>query len=206
MKSKRFERVCPDGYRQAKHINAKSLTFGLIFNGIALAVLIGVMAIALLLLDDFDIVWESRLLSHPFGLPLAWLCLLVAMIVYVILHELVHGLFYKGLTGEKLTFGMSWSCAFCGVPHIYVYRRVAILAASAPLVIFTLILLPLTAVLYGIDPLLYLMSALLFGLHFGGCCGDIYLVGLLLFRYRSPETLIRDTGPEQFLCIPDHSA
>ncbi len=197
-----FRRELPDGYVTAKHLNAKDLTFGLVFNGIAFLVLAVVMVLAFLPLKDPGQVLKSPLLTPGYGLSLTWLGFLLAMVAYIVLHELVHGIFYRALTGEKLTFGLSWSCAFCGVPHIYVSRRVAILSASAPLVIFSLVLLPLTSWLFFVDPLLYLLSAFLFGMHLGGCSGDVYLVSLLLLRYRHPDTLVRDTGPEQFICLP----
>ena len=68
--------------------------------------------------------------------------------------------------------------------------------------IFTILLVPVTAALYFVDPLSYLLSAFLLGMHLGGCCGDIYLILTLLFRYRDPRTLVRDTGPEQTIYVP----
>ena len=45
MENKRtFERELPEGYREVFHFNAKSIKVGIIFNLIALAVLIAVMA------------------------------------------------------------------------------------------------------------------------------------------------------------------
>ena len=42
-----------------------------------------------------------------------------------------------------------------------------------------------------------ILCAFLFSAHFGGCVGDLYGTLLFLFRFRSPDTLMRDTGPEQ---------
>ena len=123
------------------------------------------------------------------------------MIFYIVMHELLHGIFYKLFTGEKLTFGASWSCFFCGVPKIYIYRRPAMIAAAAPLVFFTILLIPLTAWLYYVNYALYLLSAMILGLHLGGCAGDIYVILLFLFKFRGNKTLVRDTGPEQFFYV-----
>ena len=41
----------------------------------------------------------------------------ILLILYIILHELTHGAAYKILTHEKLTFGITLTCAFCGVPE-----------------------------------------------------------------------------------------
>jgi len=200
MKQKEFEKELPSGYQQVFYLNAKSIRVGLVLNLIALAVLVAVMAVALIPLIRADrlkdVIWS---ISENL---IAFLVFYAAIFVYIVLHELTHGVAYKSLTGEKLTFGMSWSCAFCGVPHIYVKRRVSLIASAAPLLVFSVIMLPLTVWLYFVDPLYYLLSALVFGLHLGGCGGDIYIILLMLFRYRNPETLIRDTGPEQTVYVP----
>ena len=122
MKQKAFEYTLPSYYRQVYHLNAKSLKVGILFNVIALVVMLatlGLAAIPMLALKipytDVSSVW---IILFP-------LLLIAAMMVYVVLHELVHGLAYKLSTGQRLSFGISWSCAFCGVPKIYTYRRVA---------------------------------------------------------------------------------
>ena len=195
MKRPTYESTLPEGYVQVRHINAKDFKFGLIFNLISIVTLAVVMAIAIVPLGLRDNV------SHT-STPLLPLAFLAALFLYIVLHELVHGVVYKVLTRQKLTFGMSWSCAFCGVPNVYTYRRTALLALVAPLTVFTLILLPLTVALYAVHPLYYLASAFVLGMHLGGCSGDIYVTGLLLFKHRSPRVLLRDTGPEQFIFVP----
>ena len=129
-----------------------------------------------------------------------------AMIGYVVLHELVHGIAYKTLTGEKLTFGLSWSCAFCGVPNIYTYRKTAMISVIAPFAVFTVLLLPLLVLLYFISPLYFLIVAFIFGLHAGGCSGDLYVLYLLAVKFKDKRVLMRDTGPEQFFYVPDEDS
>ncbi len=205
-KKQNFEKALPSGYRQVMHINAKSAKLGIIFNLIALAVLAVVMTVASLVLNlggghaaDAPDVGSTELL-------IAMAVFLAMMIGYIVLHELVHGAAYKLLTGEKLTFGMSWSCAFCGVPHIYTYRKAALVAVAAPFVLFTILLLPILVGLYFVSPLYYMIMAFVFGLHVGGCCGDLYVMGLFLFKYKDQKALMRDTGPEQFFYLPDETA
>ena len=57
---------------------------------------------------------------------------IAAMLLYIVLHELTHGIAYKLTTGRKLTFGFTLSVAYCGVPDIYVYRKAAM---TAPILI-----------------------------------------------------------------------
>ena len=199
MKNKNFERDIPEGYKQVKYINAKDAKFGIIFNLIALVVLVAVMAVAISPLASNPLLDEGVDLTE---LSISMWAFVLATVVYMILHELTHGIPYKKLTGEKLTFGMSWSCAFCGVPHIYVYRKTALIAVLAPFTVFTLIFIPLTVALYFVNPIYYIFSALMLGLHLGGCSGDLYVTYLLLFKYKDEKTLMRDTGPEQYFYVP----
>ena len=199
MKNKNFERDIPEGYKQVKYINAKDAKFGIIFNLIALVVLVAVMAVAIPPLASNPLLDEGIDLTE---LSISMWAFVLATVVYMILHELTHCIPYKKLTGEKLTFGMSWSCAFCGVPHIYVYRKTALIAVLAPFTVFTLIFIPLTVALYFVNPIYYIFSALMLGLHLGGCSGDLYVTYLLLFKYKDEKTLMRDTGPEQYFYVP----
>jgi len=205
MKEQNFERTLPSGYRQVLYINAKSIKLGVIFNLIALLVLAIVMVLAFL---PFRMGDSSFTLSSidPAQLMIAYLIFFVGIIAYVILHELVHGVAYKLQTGEKLTFGLSWSCAFCGVPHIFTYCKTAIIAVISPFAVFTLLFIPILITLYFFNPLYYLAAAFIFGLHLGGCSGDLYVLYLLTVKFRNPKTMMRDTGPEQFFYVPENDA
>ena len=201
MKTQNFERELPSGYKQVKYINAKDKKFGIIFNLIAVAVLAVVMLIAVLPLMSAEVEYEYNS-TKSF---VAWGVFLLLMVLYIVLHEIVHGIAYKALTGERLTFGISWSCAFCGVPNVYTYRRTALIALVSPLVVFTLIFVPLTVFLFYVDVVYYLFSAVLLGMHLGGCSGDIYCTILFLFKYKDKKTLLRDTGPEQYYYVYDQT-
>ncbi|MBR2651180.1 MAG: DUF3267 domain-containing protein [Clostridia bacterium] len=204
-RNKNFEKELPEGFREALHVDAREAKFGIIFNLISIAVLAAVMVLAVLSLRAGGKLSLDMLEMEPPLLLLAYLVLFVSMIAYVVLHELVHGIAYKALTGERLTFGMSWSCAFCGVPNIYTYKRCALISVLAPFTVFNILFIPALAVLYFVSPLYYLICAFIFGLHFGGCSGDLYVTYLLLVRFRGKKTLMRDTGPEQFFYTADEN-
>lgn len=202
MKNRNFEPQLPEGYKEALHIDAKNAKTGIIMNFASLLILGVVMAIAYLpiKLNDVDL-WLGLNYENPAESMIVMLVFCFAMIAYIVMHELVHGIAYKWLTGERLAFGISWSCAFCGVPHIYSYRKTAIISSAAPLVVFSLIFGAVTVALYFVSPVYYLLSAVIFGLHLGGCSGDMYII-LMLLKYKDPRVLMRDTGPEQFIYIP----
>ena len=202
-KNANFERELPSGYKQALYINAKDAKFGIIFNLIALAVLAVVMVLAVLALHMSDRLTPGIMDMDPAEMLVAYFIFIAVMTAYIVLHELVHGIAYKRLTGEKLTFGMSWSCAFCGVPHIFTYRKTALIAVVAPFAVFTVLFIPILILLYFVNPLYYLMMAVIFGLHLGGCSGDLYVLYLLTAKFKDKKTLMRDTGPEQYFYVPE---
>lgn len=195
---KNYEKTLPEGYKQTFHVDATDKKTGLIFNVIALIPLILVLAVVLLTAREgskFD--WLA--------IENVWILFLLVVLLffYIVLHELVHGIAYKALTKQKLTFGLKWSCAFCGVPNIYVYRKTALIALLAPFVVFSVIFLTLTVFFGVIQSVLYIPFGVLFGMHLGGCSGDLYMTWLLVAKYKDPALLMKDTGPEQFLYLAE---
>ena len=128
---------------------------------------------------------------------------MVILFVYIVLHELVHGIAYKALTKEKLTFGLSWSCAFCGVPSLYIYKKAALIALLAPFITFTVIFLPISIWLYFVNPIYFLAALFVLGMHIGGCSGDLYVTFLLIIKYKEKNVLVNDTGPAQSFYLPE---
>lgn len=200
MKKKVYESELPAGYRQVYYLNAKSKKVGILLNLVATAVALALVVVGILPLFVLRVPFFDAYAAWSFLFPLLFL---VSMLAYLVLHELVHGLAYKLFTHERLTFGISWSCAFCGVPQIYTYRKTALVAVLAPFVLFSLLFLGLAAFLWTVGPIPYVLAVLLFAVHVGGCSGDLYVALLLVFRYRSKRLLMRDTGPEQYFYLPE---
>ncbi len=195
-----FESELPEGYSEVFSIDARQKKTGLILNAVSFLVqgILYLICIPLLYIGgepNFDLTLTELIISMTvFG---------VSALLYIILHELTHGAAYKLLTKQKLSFGLSWSCAFCGVPNIYVYRGAALVALTSPLILFTIILAPITVWLYFVHPIYYIMSLIIFGLHIGGCSGDGYMTLLLLFKFKDKALLLRDTGPCQWIYIKE---
>lgn len=197
---KNFEPELPQGYEEAASLDIKNPKTALVFNlvsiliSFAIIVAVNVLAITSPAISSADEVIDSIFTSL--------VAFFVLSVVYLILHELVHGAVYKAMTGQRLTFGMNLSCAFCGVPNIYVYRRCAFLACIAPLAVFTALFVPLLVYSYLTSIFWFLALGLVFSMHIGGCIGDIYVASLLLFRLRDSKTLMKDTGPTMTIYIP----
>ena len=184
---KSFETELPEGYREAYTIDAKKGKTVVFMNLACLVITAAVIAIAWVIIRPDDLIDICDILHG--------VLFIVAMFLYIVLHELVHGAVYKITTGRKLTFGFTFSVAYCGVPDIYVYRKTALLALLAPFAVFLPVFLIPTIVCPIAGDRLY--CAVLLAIHIGGCVGDLYDALLYVIRFRSPDTLMRDTGPKQ---------
>ena len=184
---KHFERQLPEGYREVFTVDATAKRFAILMNLGAGIVTLAVFALYILCV---------RPALHFAALsPLTPLVFSAVLLGYIVAHELVHGLAYWLLTREKLRFGMTASCAYCGVPDIYVYRTASLIALLAPFTVFTLVFL--AAAIAFQSPWNETLAVLALAIHLGGCIGDLYDSFLYLTRFRDPMTLMRDTGPKQ---------
>jgi len=175
----------PEGYKAIKSIDAKDKKTIIWFNLVAIIMMV-IAALPFLVLKPVDM--SNRDMYIPFVLIVS-----IGMIAYIILHELTHGLIYKIYTKQKLTFGLTLFVAFCGVPNIYVSKKVSLVSVLAPFVLYSVILIP-TLILMPAN-YLYLAFIIIFAVHFGGCVGDLYVTNVLLKL--KGKILMNDTGPKQ---------
>ena len=190
---KHYETELPAGYREAFTIDAANKKTGVTLNLVAAVIMVAAMIPAILIIRPGNIL-EGFSFSR-------YLITFGGLLVYLVLHELVHGAAYKLLTRQKLTFGLTATVAYCGVPNIYVYRRASMISLLAPFCVFTVVFGLLTALLQNAWDKTF--AAAVLAIHLGGCVGDLYDTGLYLFRFRDPGTLMRDTGPKQTFYVKD---
>lgn len=197
--NKHYETELPEGYAAVRVIDAKNKKFSFFMNAAAVFILILVLAATYLAVKPEHLLEDILSIS---SITRYWI-FLAALVLYIVLHELVHGAVYKILTKRKLTFGLTFSVAYCGVPDIYTYRKTSLAALPAPFVVFNFVFgLPLFFLKDNAD---IFMCAVMLGLHVGGCIGDLYDTALLLFKYKSPLTLIKDDGPKQTIYVKKQS-
>ena len=197
-----YYKTLPEGYREVKVVDAKEKKTSVLFVVFSF-VLTAIPLMPVLLTAGGGL----RTLVEQNGRAqsmIAVVVFLASLVLYLVLHELVHGAVYKALTHQKLTFGFTLTVAFCGVPDVYTSRKTALVALLAPFVTFSVLLIPLTLWFYSFNRLYYLLSGILFAIHFGGCIGDLYMTYLLLFKYKDPRTLMNDTGPKQTIYLPEN--
>ncbi|MBV9614039.1 MAG: DUF3267 domain-containing protein [Ktedonobacteraceae bacterium] len=130
----------------------------------------------------------STILSFPQLLAGLLIFLLVTFVVLIV-HELIHALFFWLFTRKWPTFGFKGFYAYAAAPKWYIPRRQFIVVGMAPFVLITLAglaLLPLAP----FPATLIVVLALT--LNASGAVGDLYIVAWLL---RKPgHILIRDFG------------
>ncbi|MBO4393676.1 MAG: DUF3267 domain-containing protein [Spirochaetales bacterium] len=198
-----YYRELPQGYREVMVVDAKdNKKVAALFT--VCSFVLGAIAFLPILINlngGFRSVIKGESSRTVF---ITYLVAMASFIAYIILHELVHGAAYRALTHQKLTFGLTLTVAFCGVPDVYTSRKTALIALAAPFLTFNIILIPLVIWLHSVNQLFFLFAGILFALHFGGCIGDLYMMYILLFKYKDPRTLMNDTGPKQTIYIPEN--
>lgn len=184
----------PEGYRKTGEFNiARDLKLLLVLNIIGFVLLIFCLSV-LVRYTAFLRPHEaadalSGSIDSPGGL-LVWVgSLLLVIIVMILMHEALHGLFFWVFTGKRPTFAVRLSYAYAAAPGCFLSRGRYIIVGLAPLVILTaagLALIPFF-------PTVLLFFLILFtALNFAGGAGDLWVVGWLLRK--SPASLVQDFG------------
>ena len=173
----------PDGYRQIGGIDL------LRDRRAALIVNIGALVIALLLVP-LGLFWR------PFFFPadslfslLLWLVLLFgAMLIYMVLHELVHGVLMRHYSGIKPHYGFNGFYAYAG-SAAYFDRKTYLTIALAPVVLRGTLLLVLCI---AAPPALFWSCYFIEIVNLSGAAGDLYVSWLL--RKLPADLLVQDSG------------
>lgn len=188
----------PENYKAVLHIDAKSKKVSILFTVFSL-VITAASIVVIGLFCDLGLFIQG-LLERSAIVP--YFVFIVSLFAYIVLHELVHGAAYKVLTHQKLTFGMTLSVTFCGVPDIYTSRKTALISLAAPLTVFSVLFIALMVALHSVSQIYFIIVGLVFSIHLGGCIGDMYMIFLLLTKFTDKRLLMNDTGPAQTLYLP----
>ncbi|HLF90632.1 MAG TPA: DUF3267 domain-containing protein [Anaerolineales bacterium] len=126
--------------------------------------------------------------------------LMATFLLVLVLHELIHGLFFSVFTGEAPRLGVRGLYAFAGAPDWYIPRQQYLVIGLAPFVLMSLgglsalIFVPLPVV-----PLILFAITL----NAAGASGDIFITGWLLGE---PDLLlVNDTGEIFTMFAPETS-
>lgn len=114
----------------------------------------------------------------------------IALVLVMLLHELVHGVFYWRFSGKRPTFGIKGMSVYVAAPsEVYFPRHQYLIVGIAPLAVLTLVGLLLVVIVPVV-----LVPILIFFVAFNvaGAAGDLLMVARLLSY--SPNTLMQDIG------------
>ena len=117
------------------------------------------------------------------------LALVISLVVFLVLHELIHGAFFWIYSRSRPKFGLRSGYAFAAAPGWYFPRRQYLMIAFAPFVLLSILgMILLVVVPVGMLP------AILFGVvtNAAGAVGDIWIV-LKIIRERR-NIVIEDLG------------
>jgi hypothetical protein len=134
-------------------------------------------------------------ITIPFQVPV------IALVLVMLIHELVHGLFYWWFAGQRPTFGIKGLGVYVAAPaEFYFPRNQYLVVGIAPLVLLTLVGLLLVTILpVVVVPILILFVAF----NAAGAAGDLLMVTRLLSY--SPDTLMQDNGSGVIVYGPEYS-
>lgn len=182
---KAFESL-PEGYREIYDIDLqKDKKTALLVNLLALAIA------ALLVIPMLFVVPISSLFSMENGMGNYFLrfgALLILIIVYMILHELVHGAAMKLCGTKKVKYGFTGMYAFAGSKDFY-DKKAYIFIALAPVVLWGIVLAAITPF---VSAQWFWVVYLIQITNLSGAAGDLFVT--VRFSRLSRDILVQDYG------------
>ena len=177
----------PEGYREIRRIDLMNNRREAIAVNL-LAVLVMLLLLPLGFVLAPPLAWEIRL---PRLLPM--LLTLMGIVAYLVVHELVHGVFMKAYSGVKPRYGFTGLYAYAGCDALFARRRYLVIA-FAPVVLLGVLLAALNAALYETHFWhVYLVQIV----NLSGAAGDLY-VGRQIGK-APDDVLIHDSGTDMTL-------
>ncbi len=182
---KSFENL-PEGYREICAIDLqKDKKTALLVNALALVIA------AIMIVPASFIVPISALFSMEQGMGaylLRFGAILVLMVVYVVLHELVHGVAMKMCGTKKVKYGFTGMYAFAGSDDYYA-KKPYIFIALAPVVLWGVVIALInpfvSAEWFWVVYFIQIMNV-------SGAAGDMYVTAK--FSRLPKDILVKDYG------------
>ncbi len=126
-------------------------------------------------------------LTYFSGLEL--LALPLSLILMLVLHEVIHGLFFWLFTHQRPRFALRSGYAYAAAPDWYLEKPQYIIVGLAPLVILSFASIILSWLLSSaLVPYLFLIATF----NAAGSLGDIIVVGWVSIQHR--DLLVKDEG------------
>ncbi len=189
-------RSLPPGYGQAFALDLSSDR--------RVMVLLNIAGLALLVPFGAFFWWTAQLLRPGIELRLFELSslagivsLILAMVLMILLHEAVHGLFFWIYLQDRPIFGLRAAYAFAAAPDWFIPRNPYLVIGLAPLILISAAGL----VLFLIIPERWFLPVFaLLALNAAGAVGDLFVFLRLISQ--PAETLICDEGDRFTAYLP----
>lgn len=182
--------ILPNGYNEVKKISfTENKRFSVIINIAALIVCV-IMIAPMLIIVPLETLFHISSDEDVKLLIIKMAVLALSEYLYIILHEAIHGIFIRIISGKWGKFGFKSVYAYASC-DTYLGKKEYIIIALAPIVIFG-ILLGVMSVLVSAEWfwVVYLVQIT----NISGAVGDVYVTYTIA---RLPkDTLIFDTGLE----------
>ena len=184
-------RTYPRGYRQIEVMDFVRNRKQLMIVGVSGIVVTVLMVAFGLIFYPFSPTWEFLKANWW-----AWPLTAAMYVLYILLHELTHGVLMHALSGVKPKYGLKLPYAYAG-SHVFFDKKSHNLIALAPLTVWGIALFILERTLpAGWFWLFYIIQIS----NVSGSVGDVYCV-LHLFRLPR-DIVIQDTGTRMRVFAP----
>jgi hypothetical protein len=201
--------ILPTNYRQQATLDlskSKNVIIGAIVFGIVLLIAVGWLLVQFThLLRPIaleGIRFREILTITPDGQPSIVLPIVDAVVAFVLvmfIHELVHGVFFWWFSGQRPTFGVKGLFVYAAArPEVYLPRNQYIVVGTAPLVLLTLVGLLLMVI---VPVVAVSILSLFIAFNAAGAAGDL-VMAVRLLSY-SPNTLIQDSDTGVIVYRPE---
>lgn len=178
----------PAGYREIYSVNLqRDKKTALIVNIAALILMVIFVIIGLFIVPiSYTFVNDGSIVT----VWLKTIAVLAGMIVYFILHELVHGITMKYYGAKKVKYGFTGLYAFAGCDE-YFSKKPYIVIALAPIVVWGVVL---AAACCFVPKSWFWAVYFIQVMNLSGAAGDLYVT--YKFSKFPKDILIKDTGVE----------
>lgn len=173
----------PDGYRQIGGVDLmKDRRAMLIVNGAALV-------LALILLPLGLLMRPFHLFSGSiFAILLQLVLLYAGLVLYLVLHEFVHGVFMRHYSGLRPRYGFTGLYAYAGSDAYFDRKQYRIISLAPVLLLGAILLL----FCFVVPDTLFWYFYLIQVANLSGAAGDLYVS--LLLRKLPADLLVQDSG------------
>lgn len=172
----------PEGYRQICAIDLqKDKKLAVIVNLLAVVITVAMM-VPMHFYISFFTLFEGE------GYLIRMVALLGLMVVYMVLHELVHGIAMKLCGTKKVKYGFTGMYAFAGSDDYY-DKRAYIFIALAPVVLWGVVIAIINAL---VSPQWFWVVYFIQIMNLSGAAGDLFVT--VKFSRFPQNILVKDYG------------